>query len=109
MQSLARLPLLEKLDLQYAYFGDSGAGERVAAALAKYQRKLMELRLYECGVNDTMLGSICCITSLRRLLIQDEDAPEESCPTSKGPSVCYGLSCVVSQPSPCHGRSGASL
>ncbi|PNW71973.1 hypothetical protein CHLRE_16g687700v5 [Chlamydomonas reinhardtii] len=82
--SLPRLPNLSKLILHYAYWGESGAGERVMSALAKHQRKLTELRLYECCVNDDMLRIITGITTLRRLAIQDEDAPEESCPTTKG-------------------------
>ncbi|KAG2451231.1 hypothetical protein HYH02_003838 [Chlamydomonas schloesseri] len=82
--SLPRLPNLSQLILHYAYWGESGAGERVMGALAKYQRKLTELRLYECCVNDDMLRIITGISSLRRLAIQDEDAPEESCPTTKG-------------------------
>ncbi len=82
--SLARLPNLQQLTLQYAYWGESGAGERVMAALARHQKQLQELRLYECCASDEMLDLIMGVTGLRRLHIQDEDAPEESCPTNKG-------------------------
>lgn len=82
--SLPRLTALTKLTLQYAYWGESGAGERIIAALAKHQKQLMELHLYECGVSDDMLRLIMAITSLRRLYIQDEDAEEECCPSNKG-------------------------
>ncbi|GFR52495.1 hypothetical protein Agub_g15065 [Astrephomene gubernaculifera] len=82
--SLPRLTHLTKLSFQYANWGESGAGERVMAALAKHQKQLADLQLYECCVNDDMLRLIMGITSLRRLHIQDEDAAEESCPTNKG-------------------------
>ncbi|EFJ41472.1 hypothetical protein VOLCADRAFT_98525 [Volvox carteri f. nagariensis] len=84
VMSLPRLHHLTKLTLQYAYWGESGAGERVMGGLVKYQKQLAELHLYECGVNDDMLRLIMGITTLRRLHIQDEDADEERCPSNKG-------------------------
>ncbi|GLI67386.1 hypothetical protein VaNZ11_011567 [Volvox africanus] len=84
VMSLPRLTHLTKLTLQYAYWGESGAGERVMGGLAKYQKQLAELYMYECGVSDDMLRLIMGITTLRRLYIQDEDAEEERCPSNKG-------------------------
>ncbi|GLC41564.1 hypothetical protein PLESTB_000701500 [Pleodorina starrii] len=84
VMALPRLTALTKLTLQYAYWGESGAGERVMGALAKHQRLLAELALYECGVSDDMLRLICGMSQLRRLHIQDEDAEEERCPSNKG-------------------------
>lgn len=81
---LPQLPHLTKLVLRYAYWGESGAGKRIMASLAKNQQQLEELRLHECGVSDAMLSHITGISSLRALLVQDEDAPEESCPSNKG-------------------------
>ncbi|GIL82760.1 hypothetical protein Vretimale_8324 [Volvox reticuliferus] len=84
VMNLPRLTQLTKLTLQYAYWGESGAGERIMGGLAKYQKQLAELHLYECGVSDDMLRLIMGITTLRRLHIQDEDAEEERCPSNKG-------------------------
>ncbi|KAG2494463.1 hypothetical protein HYH03_007515 [Edaphochlamys debaryana] len=82
--SLARLPHLKSLTFQYAYWGESGAGERIMAAISKHQKQLEELCLHECCVSDDMLRLITTISTLRRLVVQDEDAPEESCPSNKG-------------------------
>lgn len=83
-KSLPALAALTRLELSYACFGNSGAGQVIMEALAKHQTALQQLKLHECGVDDGMLDAVMHVRSLTSLHVQDEDAPEESHPTNQG-------------------------